>query len=198
MRNRAALPISAPEPWHDIADWINHHCRLADGRRYMASMADSVSGDTSTLVVEVDGQDGLIATCKCTLSQIDYGAGSLVIFAPLVVIWAEGRSRGGPDLGGSIIAHLISAIASFRDLHGTALDDVLIASGNLTKAKGGRPFFERLGWEIIDPLLSDTPRDEATAIVFDTVVQAIEMAVAPLRAAGKVGDEPVTFALLRL
>jgi hypothetical protein len=198
MRSSAALPLSAPEPWQGITEWIGHYHGLADGRRYMASLTGAVAGDASTLSVAVDSPDGPIATCKCSLIRIDHGPRSLVIFAPLVVIWAEGRGRGGCDLGKSIIAHLVSAFASFRDHRSAAQDDVLVASGNLTKAKGGRPFFESLGWQIIDPRVSDAAGDEAMAEAFSTIVRHIDAAVAPLRAAGRIEDEPVTFALLRL
>lgn len=198
MRNSAALPFSTPEPWQAVAEWISHSYGLADGRRYTASLTEAAADDASTLTVEVDGPDGPIATCKCSLFRIDHGPRSLVIFAPLVVIWAEGRSKGGPDLGRSIIAHLVSAIASFRDHRSAAQDEVLVASGNLTKAKGGRPFFESLGWEIVDPRVSDAAGDEAMTEAFSTIVWHIDAAVAPLRAAGRIEDEPVTFALLRL
>jgi hypothetical protein len=98
-----------------------------------------------------------------------------------------------------MIEHLIMGITGFRTTLGSEDTNILIASGNLTKVKGGKPFFEKLGWEIapLDRADADILAEPMTA-VFAAIREQIETAVAPFRTAGTVENEPVTVAFFKL
>lgn len=68
-------------------------------------------------------------------------------------------------------------------------------------AKGGRPFFEGIGWEIIEPDARRPSRlyDGVNAMTgpLDAIAAQIEAILAPLRASGKLADEMLSFAIWR-
>lgn len=111
----------------------------------------------------------------------------------------------------AMIDHLVGAVRGFRAASASSGGEAVIASGNLTKAKGGRPFFEGMGWKIVGPddlsarqrpASQLSGRDDRDGEPMQSAVAAIrrriDAAIAPLRDAGKVEAEPISFALLTL
>lgn len=203
MRNLAeVLPHAGPlDIWNELPEWINSHHSGDDDRRY-AAMPLAVSGDRLTLTVEMTGACGLIARYKCDVSHIYELGRSWLVFSPLVVIWEQSRAERGPGIGEAMIAHFVTAVRTFQQARAPSHDGIVIASGNLTVAKGGKPFFEGIAWEIVVPDARE-PRqlfegDEAMTKPLTMITAQIEAAIAPLRAAGKVAEETISFAILRL
>lgn len=200
MRNRATMQaLLSADPWEDVAEWINGRHWLAAGRRFKAGLIETEPG-APMLAVKVTSPTGLVATCKCHLLRVDHGARSSMVFAPLTVTWAEGRASAGA--GAHIIGHLTTALASFGEVVDAPGERVFMASGNLTRAKGGKPFFEGLGWTVVQPGAREPAHlfacSRGTPDVVAAIARRIDAAVAPLRAAGRIEDEPLAFALLRL
>jgi hypothetical protein len=100
-----------------------------------------------------------------------------------------------------MVDHLVLSIRAFHQAKSDLSRHILIASGNLTVAKRGKPFFEKLGWELVFP---ETRKPHhlydgagACAEPLIAVAEQIDAAIAPLRSAGKIDEEPVSFAILR-
>lgn len=211
-------PHSIPERWRMLAQspsedvlgldaayalshWINWRHHQHGEHRYCASRAMEQGTVLPSLVVEMHGPVGHVATYKCEVAPVGAMRDGWLLLAPLVVIWNGARPEDSGQKGRMMIDHLVDGARKFKaaSLVGGG---VLIASGNLTKAKGGRRFFESLGWDIVGPdegpsrsLLSRCPPVRAAATA---VKQRIDRAVAPLRDAGKIEPEPISFALLTL
>lgn len=204
MRNQALLHDTSDvfDLWETFPRWINRH-HPGDGERsYVAKEIDASFNASPTLTVEMSGRSGLIATYKCNIVEIHNHRKSWLVFAPLIVIWEQGRAERGPDLGRIMMEHVVSSIRAFCVEYGAWSHDILITSGNLTVAKGGKPFFEGIGWEIVYPGTHEPSAlyngNFAMAEPLAAVEARIEAAVAPLREAGKIDAEPISFAILRL
>jgi hypothetical protein len=188
--------------WRMLPQWINLHHERDGERRYTACEATYSSSDSLTLFVDLTGPTGRIASYKCEIFRV-YDAGkSWLVFSPLVVIWELSRADRGPGIGQAIIEHFVAAVRTFHEARGTRAYDIVIASGNLTVAKGGKPFFETIGWEIVVPSACEPHYlfngEQAMAKPLDIIKAQIEAAIAPLRAAGKVAETAISFAILRL
>lgn len=204
MRNLAQIPseTGALDLWRALPQWINlHHSRDGD-RSYAVKEIMQYSRDALTLTTDMTGSSGLIASYKCDISLIFSPGKSWLVFSPLVVIWEMGRAERGPDLGRVMIEHFVSAVRAFQQAHADSSYGMVIASGNLTVAKGGKPFFESIGWEIVFPEAQEPGYlfhgEEAMAKPLAAIEAQIEAAIAPLRAAGKVEEKAISFAILRL
>lgn len=203
MRNLAeVLPHAGPlDVWSELPDWINTH-HFGDGDQRYAAEPLTVSGDRLTLTVEMTGARGLIARYKCDVSHICEADKSWLVFSPLVVIWEQSRAERGPGIGEAMIGHFVKAARTFQQARSAGHDGIVIASGNLTVAKGGKPFFEGIGWEIVVPAAREPgwlfEGNEAMAKPLAMIAAQIGAAIAPLRAAGKVAEETISFAILRL
>lgn len=204
MRN-LAMTMSSGDVfgvWDAFPEWINRHRAEAGGFRYAARPVDLSFNGAPTVTVEMTGEAGLVALYKCNIAAVHCGGVDWLVFSPLVVVWEQDRTARGPGMGRAMIDHFVEAVRAFRE-EARALDSAaVIASGNLTVAKGGKPFFDSIGWEIVYPelhqpaTLFDGP--EAMAAPLNVVAGQIESAVAPIRAAGKLDPGPVSFAILRL
>lgn len=183
----------------DLPQWINWH-RPADARgRYHARELDHSFNGLPTLTVDMTGPRGPVAAYKCNITLVEDARRPWLVFSPLVVIWEMPRDQRGPGFGQAILDHSAAAIAGFCDECLPRLPDILIASGNLTTAKAGRPFFESVGWEIVVP--GDCARYAAdtglmTALAY--VARQIDTALAPLRESAPETVDPTSFAILRL
>lgn len=201
MLNRVPV-LSSSDPielWGTFPDWINLH-RSKEGELVYKAKELSLSANAFVMNVEMFRQDKLIATYKYTISEVRGDVKSWFVFSPLVVVWEQGRAERGPDLGRIMIEHAVSAIQAFYKECGDACHDLLIASGNLTVAKGGKPFFEMLGWDIVYPSTHEPKHlyvgGETMVQPLTLVAEQIEAAIAPLRDTGKLEDGPISFAIL--
>ena len=132
----------------ELPQWINRH-RPDDGyRRYRAQELDYSFNGLPTLTVEVSGAQGRIAAYKSNIALIPGERNPWLVFSPLVVVWEKSKEERGPGLGRPIVDHSVSSIAAYCEAHARHIPNILLASGKLTEAKAGRPFFEALGWEI--------------------------------------------------
>jgi hypothetical protein len=188
--------------WRTLPQWINlHHARDGE-RRYTARDFTPPPRDALTLFVDLTGPDGLIASYKCDIFRVSEPGKTWLVFSPLVVIWEQARADRGPGIGEAIIDHFVAAVRTFQEARGLPTYDIVVASGNLTGAKGGKPFFEMIGWEIIVPSEQHPPHlfmgEQAMAKPLAIIEAQIETAIAPLRATGKVAESAVSFAILRL
>jgi len=184
----------------NLPQWINRYHPADSYGRYHARELDYSFNGLPSLTVDMTGADGMpIAVYKCNISLVRGERRSWLVFSPLVVIWEKSKAERGPGFGRPVIAHSVAAIVSFCETHVRHVPDLLIASGKLTVAKAGRPFFEDLGWEIAGP--SDCGAhagDDGLVKALTFVAAQIEAAIAPLRQNGAEPAEALTFAILRL
>jgi hypothetical protein len=181
-----------------LVRWIDRHHRQIGELEYRATLSDAGDGDIPMLAVEVRGAAGLVATYKCGISHPVEPKGWLVL-APLVVSWNGARPDNSSGLGRAMVEHLVSALRTFQASASLQTEGVLIGSGNLTRAKAGRPFFEGLGWEIVVPALRSPYQlytQERIAAALTVIERQIDCAIAPLLKAGKIEAEPVRFGVL--
>jgi hypothetical protein len=142
---------AAFELCQSLPAWINLY-RSSDGlRRYRAKELDRSFNGLPTLAVEVSDATGRIAGYKTNAALIPAGETSWLVFSPLVVLWEKNKEERDRGLGRPIIDHSVSSISGFCRARARHIPNILVASGNLTVAKAGRPFFETLGWEIATP-----------------------------------------------
>lgn len=198
----ASETLGVLDLWRALPQWINlHHARDGE-RRYSAREFAPAARDALTLFVDLTGPDGLIASYKCDIFRISEPGKAWLVFSPLVVIWEQARADRGPGIGEAIIDHFVAAVRTFQEARGLTTHDIVIASGNLTVAKGGKPFFEMIGWEIVVPSAQQPAHlfsgEQAMAKPLATIEAQIEAAIAPLRAAGQAAESAVSFAILRL
>jgi hypothetical protein len=183
-----------------LPQWINRHHPADSHGHYHARELDTSFNGLPSLTVDMSGADGApIAVYKCNISLIRGERRSWLVFSPLVVIWEKSKAARGPGFGRLIIAHSVAAIVSYCEAHVRHIPDLLIASGNLTVAKAGRPFFEDLGWEIVHP--SDCGAhagDDGLVKALAFITARIEAAVATLQQAIWEPAGPISFAMLRL
>ena len=200
--NLIHIPSNVSAFWHDFPDWINQH-RSTDGERiYRALEPDALADNRLNLAVEISGRDGCIATSKFNIIEICGPREAWFVFSSLVVQWEQGGAGHRPETGKAIVQHVVLAVQNFRRTRRIWSHNILIASGNLTVAKGGKPFFERLGWQIVCPETREPDHvlcgEADLAEPLEAVAGEIEAAIAPLRLAGKIQPEPICFAILRL
>jgi hypothetical protein len=182
---------------HGLPAWINS-CRAGDGQcRYRAKELDYSFNRLPTFAVEVLDADGLIATYKTNAVLVPRGESSWLVFSPLVVVWERGKEARGPGLGRPIISHCVSSISGFLAPSGQQIPNVLVASGNLTAAKAGRPFFEALGWEIVTTCSSPHAKDSALGKALSFIGAQISAAIAQSGQNLAGTDTAVSFAMLR-
>jgi hypothetical protein len=184
--------------FRDFSQWINIHGR-EDGRWSCRSKEiDCSFNGLPTLTVELSEPKGLIATYKCNITLFYAGQRVWLLFSPLVVIWAQNREQRGPGFGRRIIEHSVSAIRGYCRTHIPRFPDILVASGNLTTVKGGKPFFQGLGWEIVEAQTCGQHVDDGLAKALTHIAAQIDAALAPLRLIAPETIEPISFALLQL
>jgi hypothetical protein len=181
-----------------FAQWVTIHGQTDDAWSCCATDMDNSFNGSPTLTVELSEPKGLIATYKCNITLVHAGKRTWLLFSPLVVIWAQSREQRGPGVGRRIIEHSVSSIEGYCRAHIPHITDVLVASGNLTTIKGGRPFFQGLGWEIVDAQACGGRADDGLAKALTHIAAQIDAALAPLRLIAPETIEPVSFALLRL
>ena len=128
----------------DLPCWINLHRQRDERRRYQAKELDYSFNGLPTLTVGVSDAQARIAVYKCNIALIADKERPWLVFSPLVVVWEKSKEERGPGPGRPIIDHSVSAITGFCEAYAHDIPNVLIASGNLTIAKAGRPFFEAL------------------------------------------------------
>ena len=181
----------------ELTGFINRRRRGDDPMFYHARELDCSFNGLPTLSVEVTGSEGRIAYYKCNVTLIGGEGLPLLVFSPLVVTWEKGKGERGSGLGRPIIDHSVSSIAGFCEARAAQISGALVASGNLTEAKSGRPFFEALNWEIAGP--GDLNRyGGALAKAMAYIAAQIEAAIAPLALSPGEVAIPISFALLRL
>jgi len=194
--------VSFLDLWALFPRWINRHRKGREERCYSAKAISRVSADGLALAVEMSGSDGLITTYKCNIHEVRSRRKSWIVLSLLVVLWEQGRSERGSEAGEAMIRHLTSAVQDFGRSRGMRSHGILIASGNLTAIKGGKPFFERLGWDIVFPEARQPDHlysgGDAIAEPLTAINVEIQAAIAPLLEIGAIGPEPVSFALLRV
>jgi hypothetical protein len=183
----------------ELPQWIGRH-RPEDGyRRFQAQELDYSFNGLPTLTVGISGAHGRIATYKSNIVLIPGEHDPWLIFSPLVVIWEKGKEERGPGLGRAIIDHSVSSIAGYCEAHLRHIPNILLASGKLTMAKAGRPFFETLGWEITSPRDCALPAgDSGLARVLAFIAAQIGAAIALLPPSEPEAASPISFAMLRL
>jgi hypothetical protein len=180
--------------------WINRYRRSDGELRFHARDYDRCAHASPTLIVEMSDVAGIVATYKCSLNLIDCDRGAWLVFSPLVIVWENGRKRTGAGLGRRMIDHCVSSIQGFCNLHvGEAgeIAGIALASGNLTAAKGGRAFFEGLGWEISAAGTSGGG-DEGWKKALDFIAAQIDAVIAPFRGGADSVLDPTYFAVLRV
>jgi hypothetical protein len=184
----------------NLPQWINRRYPADSHGRYHARELDHSFNGLPSLTVEMSSAAGSpIAIYKCNITLIRGERRSWLVFSPLVVIWEHSREERGPGFGRPVIAHSVAAIVSFCEAHVRHIPDLIIASGNLTTAKAGRPFFEVLGWEIVKPSeFAAHAGDDGLVKALTFVEGQIEAAIAPLRQTGADQPDPLSFAMLRL
>lgn len=181
-----------------LPEWINRHGRAEGSRSCRAREMDNSFNGLPTLTVDMSGAAGLVASYKCNISLVRGEQRAWLVFSPLVVVWAMDRRERGPGFGRRIIEHSVASIAGFCRAHVSHIPDVLVASGNLTTAKGGRPFFAGLGWEIVEPQSRGAPSaEDGLDRALAHIEAQIDAALAPLRQSAPGSIEPTSFALLR-
>ena len=204
MRNQATLRsnVNIFGLWDTFPAWINRHRAKSGAYCYTARPIDMSFNCMPTITVEMSGSAGMIALYKCNIIELCGDGKDWLVFSPLVVVWEQDRATRGPGMGSAMIEHFVEAVRAFRENSGAWNHAMLVASGNLTVAKGGKPFFEGICWEIIYPELREPTRlydgTDAMAAPLDTVATQIKDAIAPLREAGKLDPGPVSFAILPL
>jgi hypothetical protein len=204
MRNQATLrsSVNVFDLWDTFPAWINRYRARSGAFCYAARPIDLSFNGMPTITVEMSGPTGMIALYKCNIIEVCGDGKDWLLFSPLVVVWEQDRQTRGPGTGCAMIEHFVEAVRAFREESGAWSHAMLIASGNLTVAKGGKPFFESIGWEIIYPELRKPAHlfdgEEAMAAPLDTVATQIEAAITPIREAGKLDPGPVSFAIVPL
>lgn len=184
--------------WTPFGAWINRHAGQRGRCTFAARLIAAPCGDMLMLAVDMRGPGGPVATYKCNLTAIGEHRNAVLLLSPLVVIWHAEPGARDPEQGRAMIDHLVCAVRSFQRALGAGGGSVLIATGNLTEAKGGRPFFESLGWEIVAADVSGGRPGAGLARPLAVVTAQINTAVAPLRKSGAIAAEPVTVAILRV
>jgi hypothetical protein len=181
-----------------FAQWINIHGQAGSPWSCCAREIDHSFNGLPTLTVELSEPKGLVATYRCNITLFRAGRRAWLLFSPLVVSWAQSREQRGSGVGRRIIEHSVSSIEGYCRAHIPHAPDVLVASGNLTTVKGGKPFFQGLDWEIVDAQTCDQHADDGFARVLTHIAAQIDAALAPLRLTAPETIEPISFALLRL
>jgi hypothetical protein len=186
--------------WNAFPRWINARHASFEGRQFHAEQI--VHGQGLQLAVTMSDGSSPVATYKCGISRVRERGSAWIVFAPLVVIWEAATPGSRFNLGRAMVDHLSSAACEFQQTHQICGETILIASGNLTEEKGGAHFFRALGWDIVTPrkrgtevLHLDEPRFKTPFIIIE---EQINKALIPLRAAGKISDEPISFAVRQL
>jgi hypothetical protein len=183
----------------DLPAWISLRRPEEGQRRYRAKELDRSFNGLPTLVVEVLGAHSLIAAYKSNIVLVPGGERSWLVFSPLVVVWERSTEERGPGLGRPIVDHCVSSIAGFWEARARHIPNILVASGNLTVAKAGRPFFEALGWEIASP--ADFALHAGDAGLVNTLRFIAAQISAAISQFGQNAAEtagPLSFAMLRL
>jgi len=182
-----------------LPQWINRHRPEDERRRYRAKELDYSFNGMPTLTVEVTGAQGLIAAYKSNIALIPGERRPWLVFSPLVVVWEKSKEERGPGLGRPIIDHSVSSIAGYCEAHARHISNILVASGKLTVAKAGRPFFEALGWEIASPGdCGPQAGDAGLAKAVTFIAAQIRAAIALLPQSAPEAASPISFAMLRL
>ncbi len=182
----------------DLPGWINSHRQQDEDRRYRARELDRSFNGLPTLTVEVSRAQGRIADYKCNIAAVRDEELPWLVFSPLVVVWEKSKEERGPGLGRPIIDHGVSSIAGFCETCVRPVPNILVASGNLTTAKAGRPFFEALGWEIVSPAgFARHAGDRGLTKALRFVAAQIEAAIAQFAQGTAVPADPLSFAMLR-
>jgi hypothetical protein len=180
----------------ELPRWIAQNLPADAHGHYHAHELDCSFNAAPTFSVDMYGACGAIAGYKCNITLIE-GKRHWLVFSPLVVIWQLSRQERRPGIGRAIIDHSVAAIAGFCEAHLHPLPDILIASGNLTTAKAGRPFFDTLGWEIADPRDFNRYAQDELMNSLAFVSGQIDTALAPIRQSAPDTVDPTTFAFLR-
>jgi hypothetical protein len=183
----------------DLPGWINSHRQQDGDRRYQAREIDYSFNGLPTLTVEVTRAQGRIADYKCNIAAVADEEQPWLVFSPLVVAWEKSKEERGPGLGRPIIDHSVSSITGFCETCVRPVPNILIASGNLTTAKAGRPFFEALGWEIVSPAgFACHAGEPGLTKALGFVAAQIEAAIAQFAQGTAEPVDPLSFAMLRL
>jgi hypothetical protein len=177
-------------PW-----WINTYNSGDVSGSFFAKELDYSFNGLPTLTVTLSGNQLPIATYKCNIAVVR-GGDTWLIFSPLVVIWEDNVHRR-PRF---IIEHGVFSIDSYCKLYAPNISNLLIASGNLTAAKRGRPFFEALGWNIAVPPadFDGHGRNDGLTRALRFVADQIESAIAPFRHLEPGALSSISFAMLRI
>jgi hypothetical protein len=186
--------------WSAFPHWINSSHASFEGMQFhAAASANDLSLDLAVTMSEAGGS---VASYKCGIIPIRDRRSGWIVLVPLVVVWRTSTPAGRFSLGRTMVDHLSAAASEFHRTHQACDGTILIASGNLTEEKGGAQFFRALGWDIVTPRKRDTQLvhlDEPRLIMPLTIIEEqINKALAPMRAAGKIGDEPISFAVRQL
>ena len=183
----------------ELPQWINRH-RPEDGhRRYRAQELDYSFNGMPTLTVEVTGAQGRIAAYKSNIALIPGEQNPGLSFLRW---WSSGKRarRNAAQVWGarlSIIVFPLSPVTA--EAHARHIPNILLASGKLTEAKAGRPFFEALGWEIASPGDCGLQAGDAgLAKVLTFIAAQIGAAIALLPQSTPEAASPISFAMLRL
>jgi len=134
------------EKLNKLPSWINKNMPKYEGVDFVAKPIDSSFNDKTTLTVEVkeDGND--ICVYKC---NIDFLADKWLGFYLLVVIWNT-EYKPKSSMGNLIIEHFTKSIKEFCNDEMPSIENRFFTSGNLTVQKGGKPFFNKLNWNIVE------------------------------------------------
>ena len=143
-------------PRHDIiralADIAHTAADDAHALRFRVLAPDQSLFDTPTFSVEILQNDCNIGTYKFN-ALADYsfaGAARAITFSPLVIQWAEGGKFKQSGMDKAIINHCLQTIRCFIDRGTYGYDTAILTTAYLTKQRGGKQFFEALGWHVIE------------------------------------------------
>lgn len=129
---------------HLLSDWINTHHAHDAQFSFVAAPIDLAFNNLPTLCVKLFQDDVQQALYKFNIHMHD----DCIVFSPLVVMWAEGQTRiAGIDH--AIINHCTESLTSFAKLYLVDIKNITLTSGNLTIERAGKPFFTKLGFDII-------------------------------------------------
>ena len=168
----------------DLPSWIAVHRARDEALAFQALPVDLSFNGLPTFAVRVLSEESDIAVYKCNLSLFtEEGGRDCALFSPLVVTWRDGHPPKG-DISRRIIGHCVNTARGFCPPE----TEVIVTSGNLTKARAGHPFFTALGWEIIR-------QENAQRDIYKTVLRELEKAAAAFL---EEDDGPVSFAVAEL
>jgi hypothetical protein len=183
----------------ELPGWINSHRQRDECRSYHAKELDYSFNGLPTLAVEVTSAQNRVAAYKCNITLIRDDEQPWLLFSPLVVVWEKSKEERGCGQGRPIIDHSVSSIAGFCETCARPIPNILIASGNLTVAKAGRPFFEALGWEITNPSgFARYAGDRGLTKALKFVAAQVEAAMVQFAQNVAEPVDPLSFAMLRL